>query len=77
VAKTEEEEPSPFLVRSTTVQKISPPTASVSAATSANFALMATAALSSPDVAPEDHWLGSGAHPPRTPVKLKEERVFA
>jgi hypothetical protein len=38
---------------------------------------MATAALSSPDVAPEDHWLGSGAHPPRTPVKLKEERVFA
>jgi hypothetical protein len=77
VAKTEEEEPSLFLVRSTTVQKISPPAASVSAATSANFSLMATVALSSPDVAPEDHRLGSGARPPRTAVELKEERVFA
>jgi hypothetical protein len=55
VAETKEEEPSLFLVSATTVQSFTPPAVSVSATTGDDSALMATLALSLPDVAHEDH----------------------
>jgi flavin reductase (DIM6/NTAB) family NADH-FMN oxidoreductase RutF len=55
VAETKEEEPSLFLVSTTTVQSFTPPVVSVSAMTGDDSALMATLALPLPDVAHEDH----------------------